>query len=115
MALVKTEYIHVRLSPSEKEKLKQKSKQARMTMSEYILALNDRKKITVIDGVPELVVEITRIGTNINQIAYQCNASRSVSDLQLKTVLQRLDDVKAILTAIIKRLYAQPNDDETEI
>lgn len=115
MARNKSVHVDFRLTPSEKEKLKRNADKARMSMSEYILALNDRKKITVIDGVPELVVEVTRIGTNVNQIAFQCNANKSVSDQQLKLVLSRLDDVKVIVSAIIKKLYAEADEEETEI
>lgn len=80
-------------------------------MSEYILALNEHKKIYVVDSIPELVVELTRIGTNINQIAAQVNTYKNVSEYQLKEVLKYQDDVKKIMSQILKMVF----DAEEEI
>ena len=79
MARTKTERVALRFSAEEKNILKEKAAEARMNMSEYILALAQDKKIIVVENVPSLVVEITRIGVNINQVAAVANSKKSVN------------------------------------
>ena len=50
-----------------------------MTVSQYVMALDDEKKIYVVDCVPELVLEISRIGVNINQITHVGNSQKFVN------------------------------------
>ena len=45
MGRIKTAQINLRITPLEKEKLISKSEEARMNMSQYILALSEQKKI----------------------------------------------------------------------
>ena len=111
MARNKTVRVDLRISPEEKESLQAKSKQARMKMSEYILALSEQKKIFVIDGIPELTIEITRIGVNVNQIAMVVNAHKTASDFQLKQVNDSLEEIQNILTTIIKAIYGADDED----
>lgn len=113
MSRQKDHRIFVRATEEEKESLKQNAKQSRMTMSEYVLALNKQKKINVVDGIPELVVELTRIGVNINQIATVANQKRNVSDYQLNFVLDKLSECQKILSDIIKLVYGV--SDEIEV
>lgn len=110
MARNKNDRIYIRLSPEEKITIKHQAIKCRMNMSEYILALNEQKKIYVIDGIPELVVELTRIGTNVNQIATQVNTYKNVSEYQLKQVLNNQEDVKKIMSQILKQIYDYEED-----
>ena len=73
--------INFRISLEEKKKLQAKAKQAHMSISSYIIALSENKKITVAENIPELLLEITRIGTNINQIAHIGNSQKYVKHL----------------------------------
>lgn len=105
--------VHLRMMPEEKESLKENARKSRMTMSEYILALNRQKKINVVDGIPALVVELTRIGVNINQIATVANQNKNVSDVQLDIVSDKLTDCQKIMSKILKLVY--DFDEEIEI
>lgn len=95
----------VRVTPSEKENICNKAKLARMTLSQYILALADDKKIYVVDGVPELLVEVTRIGVNINQIARICNTQKYVNKEQLDILQNLLEDIQKMIYEIIQEIY----------
>ena len=100
------------MTKEDKDNLKHNAKQSRMTMSEYVLALNKQKKINVVDGIPELVVELTRIGVNINQIATVANQNRSVSEYQLDLVLDKISECQKIMSKIIKFVYGNYDDIE---
>ena len=88
-------------TPLEKEKLISKSEEARMNMSQYILALSEQKKIIVADGLPELCRQIIKIGTNVNQIALVANTNKSVSDKQLDIVNLNLIKIQELLGDLI--------------
>lgn len=111
MSQIKNTKFQLRLSNEEKESLIQKSKKSRMNISQYILALNEQKKIYVIEGVPELVVELARIGSNINQIATQANSNNLVTEKQLEYILKRVGQIKKVMSEILKTMF----DSEEEI
>lgn len=106
MARIKNEHIHIRLTSEEKEQLLEHSKNARMSMAEYILALDKQKKIIIADGIPEMCMQLARIGVNINQIARVVNKNQNCSPKQLDMVeseVARLHDkMSDILDAIYK-------------
>ena len=99
----KNSRIYFRCSAKDKENLKNKAKLANMNMSEYIIALSENKKIFVIDGVPELMTAINRIGTNINQVAAVANTQRFVNENQLEKILKEMKDVNKIMNTILDK------------
>ena len=101
--------INFRISLEEKKKLQAKAKQAHMSISSYIIALSENKKITVAENIPELLLEITRIGTNINQIAHIGNSQKYVNKQQLDEVLNLLEDIESIMQKILSVIF---NEDE---
>ena len=72
-----------------------------MSMSKYILALSEQKKIYVIDGLPELIVQIIKIGTNVNQVAFVANMYKSVSLEQIAMLRKDLNEVEQLLKKLI--------------
>lgn len=61
--------IYIRCTEEEKEYLMQQSKLARTSLTDYLIHISKNGSVVVIDELPNLLVEITRIGTNVNQIA----------------------------------------------
>lgn len=106
MGRTKTVHIDLRLTPEEKEHLQLNAKNARMTMSEYLLALDKQKKIIVVDDVPEICMQLAKIGVNINQIARVVNRNQNCSQKQLDMVQSEVgrlhDKMSDILDAIYK-------------
>lgn len=101
MSRSKDTRVCLRMTHLEKEKLINKSEEARMNMSQYILALSEQKKIIVADGLPELCRQIIKIGTNVNQIALVANTNKSVSDKQLDIVNLNLIKIQKLLGDLI--------------
>ena len=67
--------ISIRLTTEEKKEIVSKAKQAQMTLTDYIIECSRDKKITVTD-LSEVLVDLKRIGNNINQIARKINSKR---------------------------------------
>lgn len=113
MPRTKTAQIALRLTPEEKEKLTTQAAKARMSMSQYLLALSEQKKIIVIDEVPELIRQIVKIGTNVNQIALVANTHKSVSDKQLEVVNENLSNIQSLIGKLIDTI--KNSDDEIKV
>ena len=67
--------LSIRLTPAEKKEITAKAKQAQMTLTDYLIECSRNTDITVTD-LSEVLVELKRIGNNINQIARKVNSKR---------------------------------------
>ena len=64
----------IRLTESEKALIEKKANRANMNLTEYIIAVSNNSKINVTEDTRPLLVELKRIGNNINQIAMKINS-----------------------------------------
>ena len=64
----------VRLTESEKALIEKKAKRANMNLTEYIIAASNKSKIKVAEDTTPLLMELKRMGNNINQIAMKINS-----------------------------------------
>lgn len=71
--LKKSVMYSVRLTPLEYEGLKSKCEKSGIEVSEFVRSAMKGKNVSVIEGIPEMIVALNRIGNNINQIAKAFN------------------------------------------
>ncbi len=64
----------VRLTEKEYNLIRSKSKKAKMNITDYIVALSNEIPIKVSEDVKPLILELKRIGNNLNQIAMKINS-----------------------------------------
>lgn len=72
----KDKIITIRVSEKEKKRLIEKSKIAKLSLSEYLIEQGLDKDIVMVYGLNEVVSELRRIGNNINQLTYLTNSGR---------------------------------------
>ena len=113
MLKTKLARIDLRMTPEEKENLKSKAAEAHMTVSKYILHLSQTKRILLKDDIAKLTVEISRIGRNINQIAYIGNYQKFVNRTQLKVVSEYLKQIEDLQRKILRAMFS--DEDHTLI
>ena len=78
----RSETLTVRLTKTEKTAIIAKSKRAKMTLTEYILAISKDTKIVLPPDTAPIVLELKHIGNNLNQIAAKVNSGMAyVPDL----------------------------------
>ena len=65
--------LSIRLTAEEKEALTKKASDADLSMTDYILRCSSRKKIRVLN-MSKVIVELKRIGNNLNQITRKINS-----------------------------------------
>ena len=113
MQKTKLSRVEVRMTPEEKENLKRKADEAHMTVSKYIIHLSQTKRVILKDDIAKLTVEISRIGRNINQIAYIGNYQKFVNRTQLKVVSEYLKQIEDLQRKILRAMFS--DEDHTLI
>ena len=92
----KDKIITIRVNERDKKKLIEKSKIAKLSLSEYLIKQGLEKEIVIVDGLNKVATELRRIGNNINQLTYLANSGY----LNVKS----LDEVKIELGKIWREL-----------
>ena len=93
------------LDEKELTQLKNRISKTNFKQSEYIRRCLLDKKITVVPGIRELIIELKRIGTNLNQITRSVNTGAlTVLGDNLKDIKEDLKEVWARLVLVLKRI-----------
>lgn len=100
----KTQQLHIRVSDSEKEFIKARASAANISISEYIVSLSKEKKIFSMPELPELVWQISKIGTNINQIAAAANSKKYASQADIEKSQEYLKQIIDIVSKILTKV-----------
>lgn len=101
------------MSHEEKENLIARAAESRLSLSKYLLMLSEQKKIVVIDDVPELLRQLIKIGTNVNQVALVANTHKSVSMQQIELLNENLNEVKNLISKLIDTI--EDSHDEIKV
>ena len=95
----KDKIITIRVSEKEKKRLIEKSKIAKLSLSEYLIEQGLYKEIVIVDGLNEVVAELRRIGNNINQLTYLANSGR-IYTVDLSEVKQEIGKVWNVINEL---------------
>lgn len=91
----KSEQIHIRITEEEKAEITYNAELLNLSVSQYVLQCVHRKRIVVCENFPELLVQLSRLGNNLNQIARIANTNDSVTYeniFQAKDILSKCYD-----------------------
>lgn len=105
MSKDKTDRIFIRVSPTEKKKIEEKAKQVNRTVAGYLLSLSESRRIIDTTKMASLIVEIRKIGVNINQIAAVANTQKFVNREMLSKVHQDKKEIIELLQKILDEVY----------
>lgn len=109
-----TERVHLRLTAEEKQMFLTKAEQANMNVSDYIRALVNNKRIVVAPDLPKLVVQIIRIGVNVNQI---CNVAKDcgIPQEQIQTIENQWTNIQDLVSDLIKEIQERKDKNRYKI
>lgn len=82
--------INFRMTEQEHDCFLSKVKKSKLSQQDYLLRAALDKEIIVIDGLREILVELKRIGNNVNQLAYRANAGFPVDGFELAAVRKEM-------------------------
>ena len=92
----RNETLTVRLTKTEKSEIITKAKRSKMNLTEYIVALTRQTEIVLPPDTAPIIIELKRIGNNLNQIAAKVNLGAAyVPDL--KSVIENQNRVYDLL------------------
>ena len=89
---MKENRITVRFTDEQIKTINEKAASAQMTPSAYIRAAAMRHKVTVVEGLREIVHEVRGIGRNLNQLTILANEGRFTSP-DLSGMVDKLDKI----------------------
>lgn len=95
--------IVIRMNEKEYAQIKNKVAQSGLKQQDYLIRALTNKKITVIDGIKELTIELKRIGNNVNQIARACNEDRADCKEEIKQVESELSGIWQLLRQLVQK------------
>lgn len=98
----KTERIEIRLTPEEKKKIINNSVKANTTISEYLIKSATKKEIVVINDLDKLVIQLRKLGNNVNQLTKLANG-RVITCAELEGVKKELSKIWQSLNSLIIR------------
>lgn len=105
MSRKRNKQLNIRLTEEEYQKLMYNINKSKLSQSEYIRKSILRKDIIVIDGIKELLIEIKRIGNNLNQLTKAVN-SGMIADISndLKYIKSELKEVWQEIIKALKKV-----------
>ena len=89
-------------SEKELEQIKKKVKKSKLTQSEYLLRSALDKNILVVDGLKEILIELSREGNNLNQIAKGLNQKEEFKAEQFLETKEKLMELWSLIEKILK-------------
>lgn len=98
----KTERIEIRLTPEEKTNIINNSVKANTTISEYLIKSATKKEIVVINDLDKLVIQLRKLGNNVNQLTKLANG-RVITCVELEGVKKELSKIWQSLNSLIIR------------
>ena len=105
MARKRNNSIGIWLSDEEFENLKLRVSKTTLNQSAFIRKCLLEREMTIIPGIRELIIELKRIGNNLNQLTRSVNeGSLTVIDDDLKDIKYDLGDVWIKLNEALKKI-----------
>lgn len=98
----KTERIEIRLTPEEKTMIINNSVKDNTTISEYLIKSATKKEIVVINDLDKLVIQLRKLGNNVNQLTKLANG-RVITCVELGGVKKELSKIWQSLNSLITR------------
>ena len=92
----KNRHFNFRVNEKEYNKIKSQIEKSKLNTSEYLLRTAMDKDIIVVDGLEEIIMQLRKIGNNINQLTKLCNQGRirNINLEDVKKEMKRLDYTK---------------------
>ncbi len=98
----KNRHFNFRVNEKEYNKIKSQIEKSKLNTSEYLLRTAMDKDIIVISGLEEIIIQLRRIGNNINQLTKLSNQG-SITNVDLENVKEELKNIWQLLNLLIQK------------
>ena len=100
--ITKNKLVALRFRKNEYNLIKSTADKANMNFTEFITRSALNKKITVVDGLPEILKEVKAIGRNLNQLTTLCNMGK-ITCPELSELKEQYSNAVVMLDEIARR------------
>lgn len=92
---IRSEQIIIRLTPAERAQFESKRNLTGLTMHAFLMECMRKKKMVIKPGADLLILQIKRVGNNLNQIAHRVNAGQ-ITDCraELRAIRDELEKIR---------------------
>lgn len=97
----KNKHFNFRVNEKEYNKIKSKIEKSKLNTSEYLLKTVMEKEIIVIYGLEEIIIQLRKIGNNINQLTKLSNQGR-ITNVNLEDVKEEMKNIWQLLNLLIQ-------------
>lgn len=111
----KTERISFRVTPDEKELFEAVQRYYGITTYQVFALMISRKMAEMLPVSKDLLIQLRRIGNNLNQLAREVNTSKQVSDENALEVTKSAKDIETLLKKFMQNYSFRKSDFEYEI
>ena len=98
----KNRHFNFRVNEKEYNKIKSRIKKSKLNTSEYLLKTAMDKDIIIVDGLEEIIIQLRKIGNNINQLTKLCNQGR-ITNINLEDVKKEMKSIWQLLNLLIQK------------
>lgn len=98
----KNKHFNFRVNEKEYNKIKSKIEKSKLNTSKYLLRTAMNKEIIVIDGLEEIIIQLRKIGNNLNQLTKLCNQGR-LTNINLEDVKKEMKSIWQLLNLLIQK------------
>lgn len=98
----KNRHFNFRVNEKEYNKIKSKIEKSKLNTSEYLLKTAMNKEIIVIEGLEEIIMQLRKIGNNINQLTKLCNQGK-ITNINLEEVKKEMKSIWQLLNLLIQK------------
>lgn len=86
----------------ELEEIKKKVKKSKLTQSEYLLRCALDKNLLVVEGLKEILIELSREGNNLNQISRKLNQGEQFNKDEFIEAKEKLMELWSLIEKTLK-------------
>ena len=97
----KNKHFNFRVNEKEYNVIKTKIEKSKLNTSKYLLRTAMDKDIIGIDGLEEIIIQLRKIGNNINQLAKLSNQGRLIN-VNLEDVKEEMKNIWQLLNLLIQ-------------
>jgi uncharacterized protein (DUF1778 family) len=107
--------VWIKVTQKDRDLIQRKAQEARMSISSYVMFLAESRPIFVIDALPKFILELNRVGTNINQIAKVANEQKYANpefSKMLRENMRVVEDIGHGINQILSEMTSPQGKDD---
>lgn len=109
----KNNRMYIRITNTDKANIAYNAELLNISMTEYVLRCVRRKRIVIVEDFPDLILQLSKIGNNLNQIAIIGNTNNYLSEDYISQARDYLKECYTVMNKFIS-FICEPEDNSEQ-